>query len=250
MSQTVTAIKIDEQIIPIHLIETDLTEKDIYNRRKPLQGENTSRGVIKTNKITTGTISCRLSNITAPILLYLITGKETNFSHVPETKTLFQRTLIPDYKHPPEFSLIEITDGTCHETPAFKATGFTIIQEETSPLKLEIQIESSNQKAETIKPEITQPESTHFFYLPEPMKIQADFTDEPIIRIDTLNPITKKPLYIEAYSREEYEQNRYGKFTIQIENYQFEKTLRQSYDNSRYRHECFGDMTVIIVDSN
>jgi hypothetical protein len=146
--------------------------------------------------------------------------------------------LIPDYENPPEFSLIEITDGKAYETPNLKSTGFTINQENDSPLKLEISLETISKKTEIIKPEIEIPESTKFFYLPKSMKIQANLKNEPIFRIDTLTSVTEKPLIIEAFSRKEYEANHYGKFAIQIEDYQFEKMLNS---NGYYSNQCYGN---------
>ena len=81
------------------------------------------------------------------------------------------------------------------------------------------------------------------------MKIQADFRDEPIIKLDTIELIVEKPLYIEAYSSEEYESNRNGRFIVQIENYQFEKIIEKSNNTKRYRSEGFGEMSVISFET-
>ena len=162
MSNKISAIKIDDKITHIPLIKAELIEKELYYRRKPLRGEYTSPGAIKTGTKISGTISFRLTNDTAPLLIYIITGKELYYRHVPETRNLFQRTLTRDHENPLVFSLIEITSENCYETANLIATGFTIIQTENSPLRLEIEVDSEEEKTEIIMPEIEKHESSNF----------------------------------------------------------------------------------------
>ncbi|MDC7225211.1 MAG: hypothetical protein PQJ61_00440 [Spirochaetales bacterium] len=235
------AIRLNEQINPIHVIEANLIKKEIYNRRKPLRGEHTSRGVIVSGSKTTGTISCRLTNSTTPPLLYLITGREIASGHVPETRGLYWRKLEIEYDNPPKFSLIEITESVSFEYPELTVKGFSITQNLDSPLKLSMKVETEKPKTEVILLELLKKSTESFFYLSERTRI---ISGETRTVIDYPVKINASSLSFKAKSSDEYEPNRFGCFGISFGNMKFQDIYDAGNEKSQYRHGCYGHMEV------
>ncbi|MBI9103758.1 MAG: hypothetical protein JEY99_15185 [Spirochaetales bacterium] len=224
-----TALETEQGLIPLSIIENTLRMTETCYKRKPLTGENSSPGVIITDRKQTGEITTRLTNESAPHLLYLITGKMTDEHHIPETRTLYQQTLEIDLDKIPTFSILEQEESKYYRTEDLTVEKFTLTQEDDRPLKLILKVAAPNERTEIPKEEIPEQKTPRYFYLEKELTITATLDEEIEVTIDVSEELTTDTTTIKAYTREEYEPNRYGEFQIETEIQNLEEKSSTTY---------------------